>query len=51
MRPRRDQAECGDFLTRVRQQLEKTQREYYINQQKAIEEELGDAEGRDDLAE
>ena len=39
--------------TRVKRQMEKTQREYYLNEQmKAIQKELGDnEEGRDDLAE
>ncbi|MFL1873946.1 endopeptidase La [Hansschlegelia beijingensis] len=38
--------------TRVKRQMEKTQREYYLNEQmKAIQKELGDDEGRDDLAE
>ena len=39
--------------TRVKRQMEKTQREYYLNEQmKAIQKELGDGdEGRDDLAE
>ena len=38
---------------RVRAQMEKTQREYYLNEQmKAIQKELGDSEdGRDDFAE
>ncbi|HWA21668.1 MAG TPA: endopeptidase La [Caulobacterales bacterium] len=38
---------------RVKRQMEKTQREYYLNEQmKAIQKELGDGdEGRDDLAE
>ncbi|MFT3953108.1 MAG: hypothetical protein QM722_01400 [Piscinibacter sp.] len=32
--------------------MEKTQREYYLNEQmKAIQKELGDEEGRDELAE
>ena len=39
--------------SRVKRQMEKTQREYYLNEQmKAIQKELGDAEdGRDDIAE
>ena len=39
--------------TRVKRQMEKTQREYYLNEQmKAIQKELGEGEeGRDDLAE
>jgi ATP-dependent Lon protease len=39
--------------SRVKRQMEKTQREYYLNEQmKAIQKELGDGEeGRDDLAE
>jgi len=38
--------------TRVKRQMEKTQREYYLNEQiKAIQKELGDDEGRDDLGE
>ncbi len=39
--------------TRVKRQMEKTQREYYLNEQmKAIQKELGDNEdGKDDLAE
>jgi ATP-dependent Lon protease len=38
--------------TRVKRQMEKTQREYYLNEQmKAIQKELGDDEGRDDVAE
>ncbi|WP_163071684.1 hypothetical protein, partial [Acinetobacter baumannii] len=37
--------------TRVKRQMEKTQREYYLNEQmKAIQKELGDDEGRDELA-
>src|SRR6202142_4414540 len=37
--------------TRVKRQMEKTQREYYLNEQmKAIQKELGDEEGRDELA-
>ena len=36
--------------TRVKRQMEKTQREYYLNEQmKAIQKELGDEEGRDEL--
>ena len=38
--------------TRVTRQMEKTQREYYLNEQmKAIQKELGDEDGKDDLAE
>src|SRR5687767_13938411 len=38
--------------TRVKRQMEKTQREYYLNEQmKAIQKELGDEEGRDELTE
>ncbi len=39
--------------SRVKRQMEKTQREYYLNEQmKAIQKELGDVEGgRDDLSE
>src|SRR5438132_1617491 len=38
--------------SRVKRQMEKTQREYYLNEQmKAIQKELGDEEGRDELAE
>ena len=38
--------------TRVKRQMEKTQREYYLNEQmKAIQKELGDEDGKDDLAE
>ena len=39
--------------TRVKRQMEKTQREYYLNEQmKAIQKELGDSEdGKDELAE
>ena len=39
--------------SRVKRQMEKTQREYYLNEQmKAIQKELGDSEeGKDDLAE
>src|SRR5207302_1444674 len=38
--------------TRVKRQMEKTQREYYLNEQmKAIQKELGDEEGRDELSE
>jgi ATP-dependent Lon protease len=37
---------------RVKRQMEKTQREYYLNEQmKAIQKELGDGEERDELAE
>src|SRR3974377_2286495 len=36
----------------VKRQMEKTQREYYLNEQmKAIQKELGDEEGRDELQE
>ncbi|MBB4199428.1 endopeptidase La [Rhodoblastus sphagnicola] len=38
--------------TRVKRQMEKTQREYYLNEQmKAIQKELGDEDGKDDLYE
>ncbi len=38
--------------TRVKRQMEKTQRDYYLNEQmKAIQKELGDEDGKDDLAE
>ncbi|QXX76427.1 endopeptidase La [Methylovirgula sp. HY1] len=38
--------------TRVKRQMEKTQREYYLNEQmKAIQKELGDEDGKDDLSE
>jgi ATP-dependent Lon protease len=38
--------------SRVKRQMEKTQREYYLNEQmKAIQKELGDEEGRDELQE
>ncbi len=38
--------------TRVKRQMEKAQREYYLNEQmKAIQNELGDEEGRDELGE
>ncbi len=38
--------------SRVKRQMEKTQREYYLNEQmKAIQKELGDSDERDDLAE
>jgi ATP-dependent Lon protease len=38
--------------TRVKRQMEKTQREYYLNEQmKAIQKEFGDEEGKDELAE
>src|SRR6516225_10027614 len=38
--------------TRVKRQMEKTQREYYLNEQmKAIQNEIGDEEGRDEHAE
>ncbi|HEY0941878.1 MAG TPA: LON peptidase substrate-binding domain-containing protein, partial [Steroidobacter sp.] len=37
---------------RVKQQMEKSQREYYLNEQmKAIQKELGDSDERDDIAE
>ncbi len=37
--------------SRVKRQMEKTQREYYLNEQmKAIQKELGDGEERDELA-
>jgi ATP-dependent Lon protease len=37
---------------RVRRQMEKTQREYFLNEQmKAIQKEIGDEEGKDELAE
>ncbi len=37
---------------RVKRQMEKTQREYYLNEQmKAIQKELGDGEGTDELGE
>ena len=37
---------------RVKRQMEKTQREYYLNEQmKAIQKELGDEEGKDELGE
>src|SRR6266851_3643098 len=37
---------------RVKRQMEKTQREYFLNEQmKAIQKEIGDAEGKDELAE
>src|SRR5436309_11494649 len=37
--------------SRVKRQMEKTQREYYLNEQmKAIQKELGDEDGRDELA-
>src|SRR5262245_42180620 len=37
--------------TRVKRQMEKTQREFYLNEQmKAIQKELGDEEGKDELA-
>jgi ATP-dependent Lon protease len=37
--------------SRVKRQMEKTQREYYLNEQmKAIQKELGDDEGRDELS-
>jgi ATP-dependent Lon protease len=38
--------------SRVKRQMEKTQREYYLNEQmKAIQKELGDGDERDDVAE
>ncbi len=38
--------------SRVKRQMEKTQREYYLNEQmKAIQKELGDEDGRDELGE
>jgi ATP-dependent Lon protease len=38
--------------SRVKRQMEKTQREYYLNEQmKAIQKELGDGEERDDISE
>src|SRR6476620_4179430 len=38
--------------TRVEGQMEKTQREYFLNEQmKAIQKEIGDQEGRDEVAE
>src|SRR6266478_2152643 len=38
--------------TRVKRQIDKTQREYYLNEQmRAIQKEIGDAEGKDELAE
>jgi ATP-dependent Lon protease len=38
--------------TRVKRQMEKTQREYFLNEHmKAIQKELGDEEGRDEFAE
>src|SRR3954464_4608925 len=38
--------------SRVKRQMEKTQREYYLNEQmKAIQKELGDDDSRDELAE
>jgi ATP-dependent Lon protease len=38
--------------TRVKKQMEKTQRDYYLNEQmKAIQKELTDEEGRDEIAE
>src|SRR5467141_4126049 len=38
--------------TRVKRQIEKTQREYFLNEQmKAIQNEIGDEEGRDEFAE
>jgi ATP-dependent Lon protease len=38
--------------TRVKRQMEKSQREYYLNEQmKAIQKELGDEDGKDELGE
>jgi ATP-dependent Lon protease len=38
--------------SRVKRQMEKTQREYYLNEQmKAIQKELGDEDGKDELTE
>jgi len=38
--------------SRVKRQMEKTQREYYLNEQmKAIQKELGDEDGKDELGE
>ena len=38
--------------SRVKRQMEKTQREYYLNEQmRAIQQEIGDADGKDELAE
>src|SRR5882672_2276676 len=38
--------------TRVKRQMDKTQREYFLNEQmKAIQKEMGDGEGKDELAE
>ena len=38
--------------SRVKRQMEKTQREYFLNEQmKAIQKEIGDEEGRDEFAE
>ena len=38
--------------TRVKRQMEKTQREFFLNEQmKAIQKELGEEEGKDELAE
>jgi len=38
--------------SRVKRQMDKTQREYYLNEQmKAIQKELGDEDGKDELAE
>ena len=39
--------------TRVKRQMEKTQREYYLNveQMKAIQKELGDEDGKDEMSE
>ena len=38
--------------SRVKRQMEKTQREYYLNEQmKAIQKELGDGEERDEIGE
>src|SRR5262249_45167034 len=38
--------------TRVKRQMEKTQREFFLHEQmRAIQKEIGDAEGKDELAE
>ena len=38
--------------SRVKRQMEKTQREYYLNEQmKAIQKELGDCDERDEISE
>jgi hypothetical protein len=50
----RDQRAAGReaIRTRVKRQMEKTQREYYLNEQmKAIQKELGDEDGKDELSE